>query len=106
MVPPGHRPDTPYYGLGQIKRLISSGNFDVTKGARVTAKKKFGWNTEDIKKALCKLQPKHFHKSAENWDDPSIYVDYYKARGLMGENVYTHFHIEEGTLIISSLKEI
>ena len=35
-------------------------------------------------------------------------VDYYKARGLMGENVYTHFHFDqyEDKIIVTSFKEI
>ncbi len=106
MVPPRRTPYRAYYGLRQIKALVCSGDYFVTKGARGFAKKDFGWTLDDIKKAMCRLQPKHFYKSAEHWDNPSIYVDYYKAYGLMGENVYTHFRIDDGKLIIDSFKEI
>lgn len=94
------------YSLADIRTLISTNKFDVHPDALKTARKAFGWGRTEIKKAFLSLQKKHFKKSTENWDDPSIYVDSYKARGIMGENVYTHFHIEEGRLIIRSFKEI
>jgi len=62
--------------------------------ARKTAKEDFGWRQEDIKKAITKLKTTHYHKTAAKYDNPSIHVDYYKARNLMGENIYIHFRIE------------
>lgn len=66
----------------------------------------FGWREADIRDAVAKLQVKHFYKHEPYWENPSIEMDYYKARGLKGEDVYTHFHVEEGLLIISSFKKI
>lgn len=96
----------PHYSLKKIKKFISNGDFLITNRAKNDAKNDFGWDLKAIKNAILSLQKKHFHKSKENWDDPSIYVDYYKARGLMGENVYLHFHVEKNKLIINSFKEI
>ena len=98
--------DKPYYGLGQIRRFVLSGKFEIDDRAKKSAEKAFGWNKNDIKNALLKLQPKHFDKSVQRWSNPEIYQDSYRARGLMGENVYTHFHIEDNTLTIESFKEI
>jgi hypothetical protein len=98
--------DQPYYGLKTVKFLVSSNRCIINQKARDTASKCFGWKKADIEKALLKLQPKHFHKSDHKYDDPSIHVDYYKARGLMGENVYIHFRIEDDYLIICSFKEV
>lgn len=66
----------------------------------------FGWKEEEILHAISKLQIRHFYKHGPFWENPSIEMDYYKARGMNGEDVYTHFHVEEGMLIISSFKRI
>lgn len=96
----------PYYGLKKVKLLVSNNRCKINQKARSSASKCFGWKQSDILKALLKLQPKHFYKSDFKYDNPSIHVDYYKARGLMGENVYIHFRIEDDFLIICSFKEV
>ncbi|MFT5700259.1 MAG: hypothetical protein ACI8ZB_003131 [Desulforhopalus sp.] len=96
----------PYYGLKTVKQLVSNKRVVINQNARRTALKDFGWKQLDIQKSLLKLQPKHFYKSDYKYDDPSIYVDYYKAYGLMGEDVYIHFRIEDNYLIICSFKEV
>lgn len=39
---------------------------------------------------------------------PRIVIDYYKAPGLNGENIYTHFYVDDSVdkLVINSFKEI
>ena len=99
--------DRPYYSLRQVYGLIHSGDYIIDEeSARQPAKDDFGWDSKDIKAAILKLRAKHFHKSAEHYTITGIKVDYYKARGLMGEDVYIHFHIEDGQLIIASFKRI
>jgi hypothetical protein len=96
-----------FYSLKQVKRLIQTdGGFRIRNQAKDTAFKHFSWRTDKIKKAFLKLQPKHFYKRGVKYDNPGIAVDYYKAYGLMGEDVYIHFRIEEGVLIICSFKRI
>ena len=96
----------PYYSLKTVKSLVSNNRCLINQKARKSALKCFGWKKADIHKALLKLQAKHFYKSDYKYDNPSIYVDYYKARGLMDENVYIHFRIEDDYLIICSFKEV
>ena len=96
----------PYYSLARVRKLAVSGECYVKGKARATAQNDFGWDQVDIKKAISKLQHKHFYKSDTKYDNPGIYVDYYKAKNLMGENVYIHFRIEDDRLIICSFKEI
>lgn len=96
----------PAYSFSQIRDLLQNDHYLVSKGARRTAIDDFGWKDEDIKKAILALKLKDFYKTTDNWDDPSIKVDYYRAKGLLGENVYMHFHVEDGDLIISSFKEL
>ena len=96
----------PYYSLAKVKKLAVSGSCVINAKARETARNDFGWDQRDIKKAVSRLQHKHFYKSASKYDNPEVYVDYYKAANLMGENVYIHFRIEDDRLIICSFKEI
>lgn len=96
----------PYYSLAKVKKLATSGPCTINVKARETARNDFGWDQRDIKKAISKLQHKHFHKSDTKYDTPGVYVDYYKAGNLMGERVYIHFRIENNCLIICSFKEI
>jgi len=78
----------------------------VTDEALYSAEDAFGWNLEDIENALMRLMPKHWYKSEHRFDNPKIWVDYYRARNIMGENIYTHFYVEEDILIIDSFKEL
>ena len=98
----------PYNGLTTIKRYLIEGKYFIDGKARDGASRSFAWNSEEIKQALLKLQKKHFHKKDIHWEKPKAVVDYYKAWGLMGENVYTHFHIDpdDDILIIDSFKRI
>ena len=96
----------PYYSLAMVKELAGSGACIINAKARETARNDFGWDQGDIKKSISMLRHKHFYKSESRYDDPEVYVDYYKAWGLMGENVYMHFRIEDNRLIICSFKEI
>ena len=97
-----------YYSLRKVKQLIAEGNVVVRGNASEGAYYCFGWNSCDIFDAIKKLQSKHFGKSTPSNYIPGVMVDAYKARGLKGENVYTHFYIHPGTgkLIINSFKEI
>lgn len=52
------------------------------------------------------LPYKRWYKSEKRFDNPEIWVDYYRAYNLMGENVYTHFYVEDEALIVDSFKEI
>jgi len=85
---------------------MAEGLCDITDDAIRGAYTSFGWGIADIRKAILKLQQKHFYKTAKHFGNPKIYVDYYKARGLMGENVYIHLHVYDGCLVIESFKEI
>lgn len=95
-----------YYSKKKILELINTGKVSITEQARATAKKDFGWDIDDICKALKSLQPLSWYSSEHRHNNPSIWVDYYRAVGLKGENVYTHFYIEDDCLIIDSFKEI
>jgi hypothetical protein len=96
----------PFYSQKQIRNHISNGRIQITKKARETAQKDFGWGIDDVCKALSILPVKCWYKSDVRYDDPKIWVDYYRARNLKGENIYTHFYIDGEYLIIDSFKEL
>ncbi len=98
--------DKAYYSKRQLNKLISEGNVLVTEQARTSAQNDFGWDVNDICRALQSMPVKFCYKSEPRFNDPKIWVDYYRAHGLKGENVYTHFYVENGKLIIDSFKEI
>ena len=104
---PKGRPGS-YYQLSEVKALISSGKVRFGDNALAGAWKAFGWSSEDILAALASLKPCHFYKSDKSIYDPKIVLDFYKAQGLKGENVYTHFYINDHTeeLVVNSFKEI
>ena len=98
----------PYYSLGKVKKLVKTGKVLIRGNALDGARYSFGWEVSDILDALKKLQIKHFHKSEKSHFTPKMPVDYYKARGLKGEDVYTHFYIDNEIelLIVDSFKQI
>jgi|AntAceMinimDraft_8_1070364.scaffolds.fasta_scaffold20920_4 hypothetical protein len=101
-------PKQPFYGLTEIKCLIEEGSVFVQGNALKYAREDFEWGISDILAALASLRLKDFHKSDVLSSNKLIVVDYYKAWGLKGENVYTHLYINDisGELIINSFKEI
>jgi len=97
-----------FYELGEVRKLVVTGAVLLRNNALEGAREAFGWDSTDILAALAALQPKHFHKSDVLRSDRSVVVDYYKAFRLRGENVYTHFYVNDkiGKLVVNSFKEV
>ena len=98
----------PEYPLPKVRELIEQGKIRIRSNARNDALNDFGWDTAHIVEALQKLKQEHFHKrDVSNINQWHVY-DFYKAYGLCGENVYTHFYIDhdENVLVINSFKRI
>lgn len=98
--------DKAYYSKKLIRELIKAGNVQITRQALKTAKDSFGWNFDDICKAILTLPVKACYKSETRFNNPEIWVDYYRAYKLKNENVYTHFYVDGDILVIDSFKEI
>jgi hypothetical protein len=98
----------PFYDLVEVKQKIQAGKVLLRSNALDGARDAFGWDASDILSALSELQLKHFHGKDNLKFKPLIVVDSYRAYGLKGENVYTHFYINDitGLLVINSFKEI
>jgi hypothetical protein len=95
-----------YYSKKKIRSLIENGAVHITEWAIETAKKHFGWGYDSICNAILKIPTSCCYKRDVRYDSPKIWVDYYRANNIMGENIYTHFYIEDETLIIDSFKEL
>lgn len=96
-----------YYSLKEVKKLISDDDHHIIEPrARKSADDHFSWKYSQIKKAILGLQPKHYYKTEPKYDNPKMLVDYYKAYGLYGEDIYIHLRIDDGMLIICSFKAI
>ncbi|HOF62602.1 MAG TPA: type II toxin-antitoxin system MqsR family toxin [Candidatus Latescibacteria bacterium] len=95
------------YPLEDVRRLVNSGKWKARKNALEGAWKAFGWESDDIRRAILALKPCHFYKS--DWSNArcsdGIMLDFYKSR-FRGEDVYTHFYVENGVLlVVNSFKE-
>lgn len=100
---------TAHYDLSLIRQLIDEGKLFIDlDDALIPALNDFGWNENEIKDAMKKLQRKHYYKTDDHRYIPGTKLDYYKAFGIKGEDIYTHFYIDDssGRLIINSFHKI
>lgn len=86
--------------------MIASGNVDVTPRALDDAKHFFGWGIDEICKAILCLPGSCCYKTEMRFGNPDVWVDYYRADNIKNENIYTHFYVEDGDLIIDSFKDL
>jgi hypothetical protein len=98
--------DKAYYSKKQIRNLILQGCVQLTEQSRKSALEDFGWDIDDICKAILALSITCCYKSETRFNNPTIWVDYYRAYDLKNENIYTHFYVDCDCLIIDSFKEI
>ncbi len=98
----------PRYDLAEVKKLVSRGRVRITRGAQDAAWEDFGWGIDNILDVLMRLHLKHFYKQDVCQFDRYMVFDFYKAKGLKGENVYTHFYIDDADnmLIVNSFKRV
>ncbi len=85
----------PSYPLGEVKGLIAEGRVWITANALRRAQEDFNWGPRDIIDALLKLQSKHFSKPEASRSIHCEVIDVYKVINLKGENVYTHFYVDD-----------
>lgn len=94
-----------FYPLSEVREKIHAGKVFIQENARSDASRDFGWGTVDILNIYNKLTEKHFYKTGQSTMAMSLVVDIYKAY-LNGEDIYTHFYIDDsnGILVINSFK--
>jgi len=89
------------YDLSEIKQKIDDGSYLIRENAKQSAYQDFGWEISDIKKFYKRLKLKYFYKTENSKNIPGVVIDAYKAH-LFGEDVYTHFYINDDLLVINS----
>ena len=99
-----YKKDKVHYPLKKVKRAIRSGNYALTHSALKGAKDCFGWSRYDIERAFLKLKPKNFLRSKIHTWQPNTMIDHYGGI-ILSEDIYTHFHFENGRLLIPSFKK-
>jgi hypothetical protein len=99
---------SPFYPLDEIKNLVEEDRIVIRSNALKSALDDFEFAMDDIKTAISLLQLKHFYKSENSKMIDRLILDVYKARNLLGENIYTHLYIDDnsGKLIINSFKRL
>jgi hypothetical protein len=90
-----------YYELSEVKEKIKNKQYYINSNAVKGAFQGFGWGIDDILRVYKNLKKSHYYKSANSQNKPMIVIDVYKA-SISGENIYTHFYIENDNLIINS----
>lgn len=94
----------PIHKKKTLRQLIKSGNVLIKKRA-VQAKQDLRWSNDEILEAILRLDPKDCIKTLEKRDNPTVHYDYYRtSKPIFGELIYTHFYIENGYLVIDSIK--
>lgn len=98
----------PAYDLDEVKEKVRKGNVFLHQKALDGARESFGWGEQEIRDAVLNLEAKHFYKSETFSTNAWLVLDVYKARGVLNEDVYAHFYIDDeiDMLIINSFKEI
>ncbi len=91
-----------YYRLEEIRALIQAGAAYVNPDAALDAMREFGWETDDVLRAVSRLKPINFRKTDPSRVLPSLFLDFYQA-SMEGQTFYTHFYVSaRGHLIINS----
>jgi hypothetical protein len=98
---------TPSNCLREVKKMLENGKFRINTNALESARHDFGWGTEEIKDALLRLKDNQCYKTdVHNRFSPST-VDFYRAKNLKDdEDVYTHFYVMNGSVVVNSFKKL
>ena len=103
----GNKPSHP---LKKVQHLAKTEQVYFRGNALRDAQHDFGWRAAEILDAITKLRECiHFVKTAgHEVKKGAVMLDAYRARGINGENIYTHLYIDPktGKLIIDSFKKL
>ncbi len=95
----------PTRGLQRVKRLVRKGRFVIRDNALFQAYSDFGWSNDEITKAILRLRRRDCYKSDPSSAVPGATLDFYRVRGLVGQNVFLHLYVnEEGDVVLNSCK--
>ena len=90
-----------YHDLAEVKKKIKAGQFVINDDVLNDARLEFGWNKNDILYAYSKLKPEDCCDTDHSKIKYLMVVDTYEAN-IRNEDIYTHFYINAGMVIINS----
>ncbi len=91
----------PYHSLREVRRLVREGRVLVWRKALDSAGQDFGWGMTNVLEAVCCLGKKHFYKTEPCSAVKGAMVDYFKAHGLRGEDVYVHLYVDPDSRVVN-----
>ena len=95
---------SPYYSKEILADAIGKKKVRVARRARKDARDWFAWGAGEVCEAILKLPKECCYDTQRKRSNPEIMVDLYRANDINGEDIYTHFYMEDGWLIIDSFK--
>ncbi len=97
----------PCFSLKEVKELLRINKYRITGKALKSARSDFNWNSNDIVKALLKLQKEDHYKRNIRYEQSDIMMDIYKAH-INGQYIYLHYYIDDddNLLIVGSFKAV
>ena len=69
--------DTPEYDLGEVRRALAEGRYEITARVRRHMRRK-GWTREDLVGCACALTRADFHKSQQHLSREHVWLDVYR----------------------------
>ena len=92
------------YCLSDVTECIKKCRYSIKPDARRDAFQLFGWGEDDIIFIYNKLRTHNFLNTNLSRYKPGVFIDAYIIQ-IRQENIYTHFYIENGYLVINSFHQ-
>jgi len=91
------------FKLSEIKALARQGNIIIESEASRRALADFGWTKTEICAAIARLKVSDCYNQVQHTDNAEWIMLFFRADNLYQEkNVFFHFHVQDGYLVISS----
>jgi len=94
----------PTHSQKTLRELIKSEKVEIRE-RKLLPSEDLGWSTNDKIAAILKLKATDCYNSRPQSGNPAVMYDYYRTSNKINDEfIYTHFYIEDGVLVIDSMK--
>ena len=94
----------PYHPLGEVKRLIQEGNYDITTRASMEGAFDFGLDDRGMISVILSLEDSDFEKTLEGKKKKGLMQDVYK-KDIGGKDAYIKLQILMNLTVVISFHE-
>ena len=103
-----HEAKCPNLPIKKLRWFVAQDRVDIRSDARQDASRDFHWRRADILRALRRLRSDDCYNTRRHDFIPEAWVDYYRARDVYGEDIYTHFYVhpESVRLVVNSFHKL